>query len=208
MSNHHLSDGKSSSIEWRDFGTVGIRVLKSFSNNSRINERDDTAEGGGGWESGVGADGRNINHEWVEVLLSCNKTTSGGDSSIAGAKLGDDEIGLAEFAAGVGGSEKELDGSSSKGCSLTGYTNISMRNSSEYLDTLNYCSADKSRELTMRVYARLPGTNIRLPRSVRAPMAAIAPLPCSCPKRASATAARRAMKKVWVYIMRIRIDGF
>ncbi len=126
MSNHHLSNRKSSSIEWCDLGTVGIGVLKSFSDDSWIDKRYDTSEGGGGWESGVGADGRNIDHEWVEVLLSCDKTASGGNSSIAGAKLGDDEIGLGEFTAGVGGSEKELDGSSSEGCSLTSYRSFSM----------------------------------------------------------------------------------
>jgi hypothetical protein len=125
MSNHHLSNRKSSSIEWCDLGTVGIGVLKSFSDDSWIDKRYDTSEGGGGWESGVGADGRNIDHEWVEVLLSCDKTASGGNSSIAGAKLGDDEIGLGEFTAGVGGSEKELDGSSSEGCSLTRSSEIS-----------------------------------------------------------------------------------
>ena len=95
--------------------------------NSRIDERDNTAESSGGGESGVGADGWDADDEGVEVLLSGNETASSSDSSIAGSELSDDLIGLGELAAWVGSSEEELDGASGKGGCLAGLSEVGQR---------------------------------------------------------------------------------
>jgi hypothetical protein len=127
MGDHDLGNTQAISGERSDLGAVRVGVLKSFTDDSRVDERDDTTESSGGGESGVGADGWDADDEGVEVLLSGNETASSSDGSIAGSELSDDLIGLGELAAWVGSSEEELDGVSGKGGCLTGLSEVGQR---------------------------------------------------------------------------------
>jgi hypothetical protein len=124
MGDHDLGNTQAISGERSDLGAVRVGVLKSFTDDSRVDERDDTTESSGGGESGVGADGWNADKEGVEVLLGGNKTTCGGDGSIAGSELRHDQIGLAELATRVGCSEEELNRGSRKCGCLAGLTEV------------------------------------------------------------------------------------
>jgi hypothetical protein len=146
MSDHDLGDTQPVGVEWGDFRTVRVGIFECFSHNSRINEGDDTAEGGRGWESGVRADRRDVNKERVEVLLSGDKTSGSGDSGVTGSKFRDDQVGLREFwylleagtsreteqltATWISRSEEELYGGSGKSCSLAGTSEICQRSDS------------------------------------------------------------------------------
>ncbi len=90
MSNHDLRNAQSIGRERGDNRFLRVGILESFSADSRVNERDDTTQGSGGGESGVGADRWDADEEGVEVLLSCNETTSSGNGCIACSELRDD----------------------------------------------------------------------------------------------------------------------
>jgi hypothetical protein len=124
MRDHDLSNAQASCIEGGDLRTVRVGVLNLLANDGRVDERNNTAEGSSGGESGVGADGRDADEEGVEVLLSCNKTASSCDGSIASSELRDDEISLGELATRVRGSEEELDGGSCERGWLAGLSKV------------------------------------------------------------------------------------
>ena len=127
LSNHDLSDAQAIGSEGSDDRFSRVGILNILSSDSWVDERNNTTKSGGSWKSRVRADGWDAGDERVEVLLSGDEATSSLDSSIAGAELSDDQIGLREFPAWVGGSEEEGDGLSGQGCGLSGLSEVGER---------------------------------------------------------------------------------
>ncbi len=97
LSDHDLGYTQPICVEGSDDGGIGVVIFNSFANNSWINKRNYTTEGCSGWQSGIRADRGDIDNKWVEVLLGRDESTSSGNSSVAGSKLGHNLIGLSEF---------------------------------------------------------------------------------------------------------------
>jgi hypothetical protein len=183
MSNHDLSNAQAISGERSDLGTVRVGVLNVFADDSGIDERHDATESGSGGKCGVGTDRWDADDERVEVLLGGNEAASCSDRSIAGSELRDDEIGLGELAARVGGGEEELNRGSGKGGCLAGLSEVGQCRDGGN-GPVSLFLAETVKEVRFFFFflelSRLTSTY-----------------------QASATAARRAMRTVWVYI----VDG-
>ena len=131
-----------------------VGVLESFSTNSEVNEWHDTPESSSSWECRVRADGWNASDEGVEVLLCGNEATSSGNGAVAGPQLSDDLIGLSKLYNGL------------ERCSHI---------RSIFILPHGLAAAKRNWMDPPERVAAWP----ELPRSLKAPMAAIAPLPCS-----------------------------
>lgn len=114
-----MSNTQAIGIERSGDGSLRVGVLDVLSSNSRINQRNDTTESGGGRESRIRTDRWDADNKWVEVLLSGDKATSGCNSSITGSQFCNDIVGLGELAARVGSCQQELDGATSQSSSLS-----------------------------------------------------------------------------------------
>lgn len=110
LGDHDIGNTETS-IGERGHKTLGGEgVLSSSSTYIGIDERDDTSEGNGGWESRVAANRWNLDIEGIEVLLGGNEALGCSESISASSELGDDLIGLDELGTGVGSCEDIADG--------------------------------------------------------------------------------------------------
>lgn len=155
MSSHHLRDTQSISSEWRGEGRCGVGVLRVRSSNSWVNERDNSTKFRRDRESWVGANAWDADNERVGVLLCSDKASGSGNSPITGSQLGENVIGLGEL------------------CEMSEM----YQRGTEERSLLPHGLAAASKNW-MDPPARVAACP-EVPRSVRAPMAVMAPFPCS-----------------------------
>lgn len=99
---HDVGDGQAGGVEGvlQRPGRVGI--LNVGTDDSRVDEGHDAAEGLRGGQGGIRADGRDVLREGVEVLLGGNELRGRGQDGRVVTELGDDLVGELQLQVNVG----------------------------------------------------------------------------------------------------------
>jgi len=97
LSDGELGNGDTGSIEGGLDGLGRVGVLDVRAVYGGVKEREDTTEGLGGGEGGIGANVASVDSEGIEVLLSGNDADGGIEDLLVITELGDDVVGKLEL---------------------------------------------------------------------------------------------------------------